>query len=94
MNEVEIMNVKPKPTKGTMTRAETFGAMLAGGNRPILNLNEDAKKIWEMCDGSRTVTEIEQILLKEYEVEKLREKLIEFMNFGLSNGLLEDANKK
>lgn len=94
MSESEIMNIKPKPTKGTMMRIEAFGAMLAGGNRPILSLNEDAKKIWEMCNGCRTVAEIEQILSREYEAEKLYEKLIEFMRFSLSNGLLEDANKK
>ena len=94
MNDLEIMNIKPKPTKGTMMRVEAFGAMLAGGNRPILSLNEDAKEIWEMCNGSRTVAEIEQFFLKEYEAEKLHEKLIEFIKFGLSNGLLEDANRK
>jgi hypothetical protein len=85
-----IDDIRPIPTQGTMCRVEKFGAMLASGNKPILTLNEDALAIWNLCDGSKKVSEIKTLLFEEYEEKQLDQKLFEFINFCLSNNLLEN----
>jgi len=92
MDQKDLLNLRPIPTKGTILRKENFGAMLASGNLPILSLNEDALAIWNLCDGSRTVAEIVKQLTEIYEGEYLRERLFEFLQYGLANGLLEDKS--
>lgn len=39
-------------------RQETFGRMLVLAGLPMLCINNDAAQIWDLCDGSRTVSEI------------------------------------
>lgn len=78
----------PTPKKGTMARREAFGVMLAGGNLPILNLNEDAAAIWELFDGQRTVRDIEAILLDEYEEEAVQRSLPEFVRYCVNAGFI------
>ena len=88
MTDQELLTLKPKPAPGTMCRKETFGAMVAGGNLPIMNLNEDGAQIWELCDGSRTTAEIEAILRKDYRGEGLRERLVTFLHYCLGNNFM------
>ena len=83
-------DIRPTPTQGTMVRVEEFGAMLASGNQTNLTLNEDALAIWNLCDGSKKVSEIKSMLLDEYEEKQFDQKLFEFINFGLTNNLLEN----
>jgi hypothetical protein len=92
MNEKEIMSMRPAKAPEAMCRVEEFGAMLVVGDMPILNLNEDARHIWELCDGFRTVSEIENILKNEYEDDNLRERMLEFFNFCIENKLLVQTN--
>ena len=91
-NNFLLENVRPIPTKGTTLRIEKFGGMLAGGNMPILNINEDGLAIWNLCTGKRTVKEIEVELEKEFEDKDLQGQLREFIQYCLSNGFLEDNN--
>lgn len=91
MNEEKMFNIRPKPASEARCREEQFGAMLAVGNMPILNLNEDAKKLWDMCDGKNTIAEIENALGEEYEAAELRPRMLEFFSFCFQNGLLIKA---
>ena len=85
----DVFSFKLKPAKGVMVRQESFGAMVAGGNLPILNLNEDALSIWNLCDGTRTVKEIKEILTEEFEDSNMDQLLVEFVNYCVENGFLE-----
>lgn len=91
MNEEEMLSIRPEPAAGAMRREEQFGAMLVVGNMPILNLNEDAKRLWDMCDGIKTIAEIENTLGEEYEAAELRPRMLEFFSFCFQNGLLVQA---
>ncbi len=91
MNKDEMMSIKPEPASGAMCREEQFGAMLVVGNMPILNLNEDAKRIWDLCDGIKTIAEIENTLGEDYEAAELRPRMLEFFHFCFQNGLLIKA---
>lgn len=88
MKEQDLLNLSPEPAPGAMCRQEQFGAMLVAGNLPILNLNDDAYKIWTLCDGRRTISEIEVILQEEFEAEGLHERMLEFFRYCLDNNLL------
>lgn len=91
MDDNELYEAVPVPAPGTMMRREAFGVMLAGGNMPILNLNEDAAAVWELFDGKRTVREIEALLLEEYEDDAVRQMLPEFVRFCLHAGVVTVA---
>ena len=93
MNEQELMALKPNPASGTLCRKEAFGAMVAGGNLPIMNLNEDGLQIWELCDGKRTVAEIETLLIENYQQEGLHERLLTFLQYCLENNFLISAKE-
>ncbi len=93
MTDQEFMALKPIPAPGTLLRKEAFGAMVAGGDLPILNLNEEGVQIWERCDGVQTVTEIETLLLKDYQKEGLRERLLTFLQYCLKNGFMTYPEK-
>jgi hypothetical protein len=88
MTDQELLALKPMPAPETFCRAEAFGAMVAGGNLPIMNLNEDGMQIWELCDGTKTVAEIEVLLLKEFQSEGLRERLFIFLRYCLENNFM------
>jgi len=93
MTDHEFMATKPMPSPGSLCRKEAFGAMVAGGNLPILNLNEDSVQIWENCDGVRTVAEIEALLLEHYQQEGLHDRLVTFLRYCLDNGFMIYAEK-
>jgi Coenzyme PQQ synthesis protein D (PqqD) len=88
MVEQDLLNFRPERVSGAMCRQEQFGAMLVAGNLPILNLNEDAFKIWTLCDGRLTIGEIEATLQEEFETEELHERLLEFFRYCIDNKLL------
>lgn len=54
------------------------GRLMAAGNSNVLHLFEEAsgersevgERIAELCDGSRTVTEVVSVLCQEFEVER------------------------
>jgi hypothetical protein len=92
MDEEKMLSIRPKPAPSAMCRDENFGAMLAAGNMPILNLNKDAKKLWDLCDGNKTIAEIEAVLSNEYDVKKLRPRMMEFFDFCFQNNLLIKIN--
>lgn len=94
MTDQELLTLKPVPAPGTLCRKEAFGAMVAGGNLPILNLNEDSVQIWGLCDGLRTVAEIEALLLNDYQDEGLHERLVEFMRYCLENNFMTCPEKE
>jgi hypothetical protein len=93
MTDQELLALKPMPAPGTFCRAEAFGAMVAGGNLPIMNLNEDGMQIWELCDGIKTVAEIESLLLKDFQSEGLRERLFIFLQYCLENNFMINTEK-
>lgn len=92
MNDEKMMSIRPEKAPGAMCRVEAFGAMLVVGDMPILNLNEDARQVWELCDGSRTISEIAEILSEDFKIVNLRERMLEFFSFCFENGLLIQAD--
>jgi hypothetical protein len=97
MNDVldkDIMQIRPRHAKGTMLRTESFGAILVGGDQPLMSLNEDALAIWKLCDGSKIVNNIKTILLQEYENEQMEDKLISFIEFCLSKEFLVHSDQE
>ena len=84
----QLLKLQLAPGHGTMMRQEEHGAILAGGDMPVINLNADSLVVWRLCDGSRTVEEVREILLEEYEEEKLDVRLFELILFCLKNGYL------
>lgn len=88
MDETTLYASVPVPAAGAMIRKEAFGAMLAGGNMPILNLNQDAAAIWELVDGKRSVREIEAVLLDQYETDDVRQTLPEVIRFLTLSGII------
>lgn len=93
MTDQELLSIKPMPAPGTLCRKETFGAMVAGGNLPIMNLNEDGMQIWELCDGVKTVAEIEALLIKDFQSEGLHERLLIFLQYCLENSFIINTEK-
>ena len=93
MTDQELLALKPMPAPGTLCRKEAFGAMVAGGDLPIMNLNEDGVQIWELCDGFKTVAEIEELLLKDYQKEGLHERLFTFLQYCLDNNFITNSEK-
>lgn len=94
MTDEEILRARVVPVAKAMCREEPFGAMVAAGDLPILTLNEDALAVWKLCDGNRTVQEIESVLLADYEADELRPRILELVRYGLESGILsvcEDA---
>lgn len=88
MDEQTLYASVPVPAAGTMLRKEAFGAMLAGGNLPILNLNQDAAAIWELFDGKRTVREIEALLFAQHKADDVRQTLPEFIRYCAHAGFI------
>lgn len=52
------MNVVPIIKTGVRSRPENFGALIFTNRTPILALNSDAVKIWNLCDGKHSIAEI------------------------------------
>jgi hypothetical protein len=51
-------DVRPVQNSQVKVRREEFGRLLVVAGLPMLCINEDAAKIWDLCDGKRTVAEI------------------------------------
>ncbi len=87
----QLLQLRPKPARGAMMREEEHGAILAGGEMPVININADGLAVWRLCDGTRTVEQIRELLLEEYEEEELDDRLFELVRFCLENGYLVDT---
>ena len=60
------------------TRKETFGILIVSKNAPAIALNEDAKIVWDLIDGTNTVGDIISNVVKEYDKsEDVKIKVIE-----------------
>ena len=92
MNLERTLNLRLRHAPKAVLREEAFGAMLVAGNLPVLSLNKDALRIWELLDGTKSVAEVECLLEQEYESEVLRPRLLTFLDFCLTNGLLEESD--
>jgi len=90
----KLLQIKPIHADRSMLRSENFGAILVAGDNPLLSLNEDALKIWKLCDGTKSVNEIKLFLHKEYEDDQIENKLLIFIDFCLSEKILLDCSIK
>jgi len=57
------------PTKAPDRRVERLGQevlLYCAGTAQTVYLNETAALVWELCDGTRTVEQIENLLLGAY----------------------------
>jgi len=74
----------------TLRRDEGEGAVLFDpANGAIHSLNPTARRIWELCDGTRTPEEIAGVLEAEYELgpaqgrEDVAELIVQMEGLGL-----------
>lgn len=90
MNKISITSY---PLRKKEVAYQTIGDELV-----ILNLdsgiyysaNEIGARIWELCDGSKTIQEIVSLLSKEYEVslQEARHDTLEFTGDLVNEGLI------
>ena len=86
-------NTIPLPSKGTVTRKETRGTLLFQVETDEMYfLPEKAFSFFRLCDGTRTVEQIEQLLAHyqpEFATEEGREQIEHFLEELAARGLVE-----
>ena len=67
--------------------------LLAGDSGEYFTLNDVGGRIWDLADGSRTVTDIVRTLLEEYDAPEdvIRADALEIVGHLSAEGLFDDA---
>lgn len=87
MNTIEINNIY-RISDGVKSREESFGLLLVSKTTPAMSLNHDAKDVWNLIDGVKTVSEIVKILEQQYESNDVHDNIIEILNGFLQINLI------
>lgn len=72
-------------------RQEAFGKLLVLAGLPMLCINEDGARIWDMCNGERTVAQIVTECASATKSENLtaiNEAVCEFLDEAFRLGLI------
>jgi len=68
-------------SEGVKSREESFGLLIVSKTTPAMSLNHDAKVVWELIDGVKTVSEIVKIVAQQYEASNnVKDNLVEILN--------------
>ena len=78
--------------QGVKTRKEDFGLLVVSKTTPAMSLNEDAKLIWEQCNGTNTVDCIVKAIQESYQDEDVNKLVIETLGNFLKLGLIKQIN--
>lgn len=78
--------------QGVKARKEDFGLLVVSNTTPAMSLNEDAKSIWEQCNGINTVDSIVKAIQESYQDEGVDKMVIETLNNFLKLGLIKQIN--
>lgn len=79
MSTIE-MNDVCQISEGVKSREESFGLLIVSKTTPAMSLNHDAKTVWELIDGVKTVSEIIAIIAQKYESNDVQDNVVEILN--------------
>jgi hypothetical protein len=92
----DVLDVRPLRHPGVQSRGVLGETTLVGPGESAVSreLNEVAARVWELCDGRRTVRDIAALIVEEFEVdlETARRDVAEFVREMLQDGLLLPGN--
>lgn len=82
-----------KPLPNSQVSARTFGGetvIVDPRDNMVRMLNGVGSRVWELADGSRTIDEIAQVLVEEYDVEfeQAHESVLQFVQELANKNLL------
>lgn len=85
-----------RPIRNPATASRVFSGeavVITPSQNTVRMLNEAGSRIWELADGQRTVDEIVDVLVAEYEVteDAAHQSVARFVDELLSNELLQLA---
>ncbi|TCX53567.1 PqqD family protein [Dehalobacter sp. 14DCB1] len=79
MSTIEMNNIY-QISEGVKSREESFGLLIVSKTTPAMSLNHDAKAVWELIDGVKTVSEIVTIVAQQYEGNDVKDNVVEILN--------------
>jgi hypothetical protein len=90
---VMVHHLSDKPVHHPGTASRVFGdeAVIISPNENMVRmLNPSASRIWELADGSRTLEQIAQELVVEFDIDpaQARQSVDQFVDELMSKGLL------
>ena len=90
------MDTHSRPSRRSDVLAQAAGdtvILLTPDSGEYFTLNEVGSRIWELADGSRSVTEIAAVLVEEYEapLDEVRSDALEVLGELAEEGLVSDG---
>lgn len=88
------MDSRPRRRENVLTQKTSDGLVLLdpdGGE--YFSLNEVGSRVWELCDGTRTVGEVVGVLAEEFEApsETIRDDVLELLEELAAARLVTEA---
>ena len=88
------MRLDDRPAQNPETTGRLIDDMyfiMHGGASELHSLNGVGAKIWQLCDGTRTVAEIARVVSDEYDVEPTvaQADMVEFLETLLAKDLVK-----
>ena len=90
-----VVRVKGRPRRSSQVywqeQTESDTLMLIAMNGPIREVNGTGRLIWQLCDGTRTLSDIQAVLKETFDDvsdDTLARDLNEFISYMLKNGFL------
>ncbi len=88
---MEDINVKPAKRKDLYVRTlDDEFVIYDAANRKIHKLNETSRHVWELCDGSHSLSDIAKSMTERFDVgyDQAGRDVIEIVGQFRTNGLL------
>lgn len=81
-------NIRPVRVAGVKARGEAFGKLLVAAGLPMLCINKDAEKIWDLCDGTHTINQIFEACATTSSDTAVKDRVVGFVEEAMRLGLL------
>ena len=86
---MDIDNKTPRRNPKVKVREEEFGKLLLFSGLPLLCINKDAEKIWDLCDGVNSVSQVIEACARETKnLEEARDGVVDFVEEALRLDLI------